>query len=343
MNRTWLWSIAAALVIAAAAGLIVAQEKTGAGAKQKTKQKAAPAAPATTAAPATAAAPAAAARPDDEQAIRTASQAFAKAFEAGDDKAVAALFTEEAEYIDESGEPVKGREALAKAYGDFFAKRKELKAEAKSDAVRFLGSDTAVEEGTFTVTAADSPPNSSRYSALHVREGGKWLIGLLKEWQDDTTNQPSLKDLEWLIGTWESESDELSAKTTYSWTASKAFIRADYTITPKKEGEQPSTGTQVIGVDPAVGTIRAWLFASDGGIGESNWIWEGDRWMIESVGTLADGTHTSAVNFLARSGDDAFTWRSVQRIHAGEPQPDIAAVTVKRVATAGGGSAAKGR
>jgi uncharacterized protein (TIGR02246 family) len=335
MKRGFWFMVAAAMVVVAGTGWIIAQEKAKAGAKREAKQAAAPAA-------AAAAAAAAPARPGDEEAIKAASQAFAKAFETGDDKAVAALLTEGAEYIDDEGEPVRGREALAKAYAELFAKRKELKAESKTDAIRFLGSDTAIEEGTFTVTAKDGPPNASRFSTLYARQNGKWLIALLKEWQDETTNQPSLKDLEWLIGTWESASEEVTARTNYSWTASKAFIRADYTITLKKGGE-PSTGTQVIGVDPAVGTIRGWLFASDGGIGDSNWIWEGDRWMIESVGTLADGTHTSAVNFLTRSGDDAFTWRSVQRLTAGEAEPDIAPVTVKRVATTSQAPAAKAK
>ena len=80
-----------------------------------------------------------------------------------------------------------------------------------------------------------------------------------------------------------SPGSESTARTTYEWAQNKSFIKVHYTITPKKDGEQPSSGTQVIGVDPAVGQIRAWLFASDGGIGESNWVWDGDRWMIESV------------------------------------------------------------
>lgn len=322
MNRTWLLILATMLLPVAGTGWIVAQEKPQAGApgKQEAQQVSQTAA---------------AERPQDEQAIRAASQAFAKAFEAGDEKAIADHFTEQAEYIDEGGEPVRGREALANAYEQFFAQRKEIKAESKTDAVRFLGPDTAIEEGTFTVTAKDSPPVSSRFSALHVRHDGKWLIALLKEWSDETAGRSTPQDLAWMIGTWESEGDELSARTTYQWAANKAFIRAQYTITPKKGG-QTHSGVQVIGVDPAVGYIRAWLFASDGGIGESIWFWEGDGWMIESVGTLADGSATTAVNFLRRTGDDEFIWRSVQRTLAGEPLPDIAPVKVKRAVQAGG-------
>jgi uncharacterized protein (TIGR02246 family) len=288
-------------------------------------------APATPAAPATAA-PVNPARAKDEAAIRAAVQGFAAAFQAGDAKALTALFTDEAEYLDEGNPPIHGREALAKSYGEFFAKRKELKAAAKTESIRFLGPDTAIEEGTFTVTVKDTPPSESRYSALYVRQADKWYIALLKEWEDDTTNKATLEDLAWLIGTWESTGPEITAKTTYSWTANKSFIRAEFSITPKKAGEKATAGVQVIGVDPAVGRIRSWLFGSDGGIGEATWGWDGELWMIDSAGTLADGSSTSAINFLARSGTDGFTWRSVSRTQAGETLPDLPVVTVKRTA-----------
>lgn len=274
------------------------------------------------------------ARAKDEAAIRAAVQGFAVAFQTGDAKALAALFTDEGEYLDEGSKPIHGRDALAKQYSEFFAKRKELTATAKTDSIRFLGPDTAIEEGTFTVALKDTPRNSNRYSALYVRQGDKWLIALLKEWQDETTSQAKLEDLAWLIGTWESAGVDSNAKTTYSWAANKTYILSEFTITPKKDGEKPISGMQIIGVDPAVGRIRSWLFGSDGGIGEATWAWDGERWMIDSAGTLADGSSTSAMNFLARSGSDAFTWRSVSRVHAGVSLPDVPAVTVKRTTPA---------
>jgi uncharacterized protein (TIGR02246 family) len=333
MKRTNSLLVAAAL-LAVVLGWLVAQERPAAGQKKVAKPIAPPSPSATATAAEASSSTTAAARPEDEQAILAASQAFTKAFESGDAKALLALFTEEAEYISDNSESLRGRSALAKAYEAFFAKRKQLKAESKTEKIRFLGSDTAIEEGTFTVTAKDGPPDASRFSTLYVRQGGKWLIALLKEWGDETTTKASLQDLSWLIGTWESQGAELAARTTYEWTSNKAFIKAQYTLTPKKAGEQPSSGTQVIGIDPAVGQIRAWLFASDGGIGESTWVWDENRWMIESIGTLVNGSRTTSVNILARTGDDTFTWRSVSRNIAGEPQPDIAAVTVKRVAGA---------
>lgn len=310
MTRTSVGMAAVGLLVAASTTFLLTQS----GSAQTGKADAKPAS----------------ARPNDEKAIQAASTAFAKAFAAGDVKAVAGMFTENAEYIDDGGDPIRGREELMKAYAKFFEKRTEIKAESTSEAVRFLGTDAAIEEGKFTVTPKSGPSTVSRFSTLYVREGGKWLIALLKEWSEQQS-PPTLKDLAWLVGTWESDSDAVKATTTYEWTVNKAFLKAQYTVKPKKEGEPAVAGVQVIGVDPAVGHIRAWLFDEHGGIGESSWHWVNGEWQIESIGTLPDGTRTTALNIMIRSGEDGFLWKSVQRTVDGESQPDVGPVKVKRV------------
>lgn len=271
------------------------------------------------------------ARPGDEAAVRQAAQQFASAFEKGDAQAVAALCTEEMEYISDDGEPLRGRAAVGKAYTEFFSKRREVKVESKTNSVRFLGKDTAIEEGTFIVRARDMPAASSRYSALYVRQDGRWLIALLKEWGDEKSGQATLVDLGWLVGTWEGDGPELQAKTTYHWDEGKKFLRSHYTLTSKKEKKITSSGFQIIGMDAALGLVRAWTFDSEGGFGESFWAWDGERWVIDSTGQLADGLNTTALNFLTRTGDDSFTWRSVKRTLDGQDLPDLPTVKVQRV------------
>ncbi len=269
-------------------------------------------------------------RPADRAAIRETTRQFARAFERGDAQAVAASFTETGEYDNDEGPPIRGRAALAKAYADFFAKRPEIKVESKSNQIRFVGQDAAVEEGTFSAKAKDQPTRAARYSALLVRQEGKWLMAMLKEWGDETTERASLTDIAWLIGTWESTGGDATARTTYEWAPNKKFIVVRYTVTPK--GEQPLAGRQVIGVDPASGSIRSWTFDADGGIGEATWAWDDGRWAIDSDATLADGSDSTALNFLTKTGNDSFTWKSVKRTVEGEDLPDIGPVTVKRVA-----------
>jgi uncharacterized protein (TIGR02246 family) len=305
MRRTIVITVACGLAAAAVGGFISAQEDSRAGA--------------------------ASGRQADEAAIREASQALARAFEKGDSRAVAEFWTEEGEYVDEGGDPVHGRAALEKAYAGLFDKRPELKVESTTQTIRFVGADTAVEEGTFTVRAKDAPADSSRYSSLYVREGGRWRIALLREWGDESTDRPKLKDLAWLIGTWESEGEGLKSRVTYEWSETRAFIRSRFVLAPKGAESPAIAGTQVIGVDPAEDLIRAWTFDPDGGFGEATWAWDGARWAIDSDGTLADGSRTTALNFLTPAGEDTFTWRSVRRTLDGEDEPDLGPVKVTRV------------
>jgi hypothetical protein len=97
MKRPWLFVLAASFQVTVSAWPISAQDRV----RSETQQ---PAVPVVAAAPA---------KTDDVQAIRSATQSFAKAFETGDNKAVAALFTADAEYLDEGSKPVRGRKALA--------------------------------------------------------------------------------------------------------------------------------------------------------------------------------------------------------------------------------------
>jgi uncharacterized protein (TIGR02246 family) len=270
-------------------------------------------------------------RPADEKAIREAAQALASAFEKGDAAAFANLWTAEGEYVDEGSEPVHGRDAIIKAYAEFFAKRTGAKATAKSDTVRFLGQDTAIEEGEFTVQAPGAPADSNRYSTLYVRQNGKWLVAMMKEWSDEPKGA-NIQDLAWLIGTWEAESPNGKVQSSYEWAIDEHYIICKYAASfNKSEKSKPRAGMQIIGIDPNTKQVRAWTFDADGGYGESFWTFDGDRWAIRSAGTIGDGSETSSLNFLTPSGKDAFTWRSVQRVHGDENMPDIGPIKVTRV------------
>src|SRR5207248_1036155 len=125
-------------------------------------------------------------RPDDEAAIRKATADFVKLLEKGDAKGVAASWTEEGEYIDDDGTTLRGRAAIEEAYGKAFAKKKNTKVEINIESIRFPSKDTAVEEGyAKSYRGGSDNPTSSRYSLLHVREDGKWLMALLREWPDE--------------------------------------------------------------------------------------------------------------------------------------------------------------
>ncbi len=263
---------------------------------------------------------------DDEAAIRKATADFIKAVEKGDAKAIAASWTPEGEYIGDDGTTIRGRAKIEAAYAKAFAKNKKLKVEITVESIRFPSKDTAIEEGYAKRYRDNSEqPTSSRYSVLHVREGGRWLMALLREWPDEGV---SLRDLDWLIGTWEAKTGEAEVRTTYRWDAKKNSIHCHITI--KGDGRDV-TATQVLLKDPRTGQLRSWLFDDDGGFGDGTWTRDGKRWVIAATGVQADGGELTATNILMPVDKDTFSWQSTRRALDGAALPNIPPVKVRRV------------
>jgi uncharacterized protein (TIGR02246 family) len=76
---------------------------------------------------------------EDEQraALANVAQAFVEAFDKGDAKAVAAFWTLDGDYTDQTDRVLKGREAIEEAYTQFFAENKGLKLGLDSESLRF--------------------------------------------------------------------------------------------------------------------------------------------------------------------------------------------------------------
>ena len=68
-----------------------------------------------------------------------------------------------------------------------------------------------------------------------------------------------------------------------------------------------------------------------GGNGQSLWQRDGNRWLIDSVGELPDGTDTAAVNVLTRLNDNEILWRSVERLLGPDQLPDTDPIKLTRV------------
>jgi uncharacterized protein (TIGR02246 family) len=264
-------------------------------------------------------------RKADREAVVKATQAFAAAVEKGDVKQLAELWTAEAEYIADSGDTLRGRAAIEAAYQAHFEKTPGLKVEMTTDSVRFVSKDSAIEEGYARVQGKNGFLTNGKYSILHVREGGKWLIAVLRDWPSETY---SLRDLDWLVGSWVSKHKGTEVKSTYAWDEHKKFLVSQFTV---KGPERSISGTQRIGRDPRTGQVRSWVFDSEGGFGEAAWTWDGKRWTQEATGVHADGTEIKATNLLIPLDRDTFTWQSIERTSDGAALPDIAPVKVTRV------------
>lgn len=267
------------------------------------------------------------ARAADREAIAALVASVGQAFRARNAEALAGNWTEEGEYENDAGVVVRGRESLTRAFSQFFAKTPEITAEMKPESMRFLGRDAAIGEGSVTVRKGPaSPATKARFSATIVREEGQWKLASLIEFE---AGGPTIGDLDWIIGEWRASGPEgVEIHTTYTWSPTRKFIFADFTA---KERDLALAGRQVIGIDPATGKFRSWTFEADGGVGEADWTPDGDHWVLEVSGTLADGRSLVETNILRRINDDTMTFQSVRRTLGDADLPDLPPIKVTRV------------
>jgi uncharacterized protein (TIGR02246 family) len=276
---------------------------------------------------------------EDEAAIRRNDAAYVEAYNKHDAKALAAMWSPEAVYVDpETGEESIGREEIEREFNVTFEGLPDAELEMDVVSIKFLSPNVAIESGTARVVRPNEQPDESTYAALFVKRDGKWLLDRVKEEEPPTpppSNYEHLKDLEWMVGSWidNDEDGDAMVQTDCDWAKNKNFMTRSFAIVV---GDQVNmAGMQIIGWDPESKQIHSWIFDSDGGFAEGKWTHKGNRWLIQQTGTLQDGSKSSAVNIMKQIDNDSFTWQSVQRSVDGDLLPDVDEVTVVRKPTEG--------
>ena len=87
--------------------------------------------------------------------MRSTAEAFTSAFNKGDAKAIAALWTTDCEYVDETGRIFRGRDAIEKEYAAFFAAHTKVQIETSVSSLKMFGDKAAAEDGTSIVKNVD--------------------------------------------------------------------------------------------------------------------------------------------------------------------------------------------
>ncbi len=268
----------------------------------------------------------------EEAALLKSAAAFVEAFHKGDAKAVAAFWTPDGDYTDETGKHFKGRAAIEKVFTGFFAENKGLKLRIEIAGLRFVTADVAIEDGTTSVIPPDGgPPSRARYTIVHVKKDGKWLLSSVRDTPfTPPSNHEQLSGLEWLIGDWAADSEKGEiARVAFTWTDSSNFIVSSFTTTFKNI--TIGGGSQWIGWDPLSKSVRSWTFETNGGFGEGTWSQDGDKWVVKSTGVLRDGKKLTGTNILTRLDADTMTWQAKDRTEDGKPLPDVKPIKMKRV------------
>ncbi len=256
----------------------------------------------------------------DEKAIRAVDDQFVRDYNRGDSKALAALFTEDAESIEPDGERYQGRALIERRFAETFAASPGVKIAIEVASIHFLSPDVAKEEGETVIT----PPREARlvrpYSVLFVKRDGRWLLSSIREEADPLVRpHERLRELEWMIGDWVDNAPDSEVRVHCQWSEDGNFLVRSFTV--KHRGKPVMTVAQRIGWDPLARRIRSWEFDSEGGFGEGTWSRDGQRWVVKHAGVRPEGVAASSTNVMVRERSDLVRWSSNDRVLGEESLP----------------------
>ncbi len=269
--------------------------------------------------------------PELVEAVKKAEVATVEAFNKGDADALAALFAEKGELVDENGNVYSGREQITGLFKAFFERFPKAELQMEVTGVRTVGDSLAIEEGVRLITVPDSDVAAQvRYAAVRDKVGDSWPIASYSEFADDPQPTPAemLSAVSFLVGDWIDESPEGKTTISYRWEDEGNFLLGDYTLAVA--GMPESRSHQRIGWDPLEGVIRSWTFDSDGGYSTGEWVQTDAGWVIKSDATMPDGTTGSATVTVTPTDADHFIVRSSDRIIGGVDEPEFELTVARR-------------
>ena len=267
--------------------------------------------------------------PTPEQAIIETIRTYVDAYNRRDAVAVADHWAENAMMLAvDTQEKIVGRDAIREDLARQFEADPKSQLEVNVTSIRLVTDTVAVEDGIATVLR-DGNAYQSTYSVVHVKQKDGWKIDSVRETDVPEKSGPQLSQLSWLVGSWADSDEDATVESQVKWARNEKFLTMSFRV--DVPDASPLEGTQIIGVDPATGKIRSWLFDSDGGIGQGSWSSHDGKWIVELNMTLPTGESASAVNVYTPVDASRYTWHSRSRIVAGQFLPDMDEVLVNRV------------
>ena len=183
-------------------------------------------------------------REHDRKAVVELSQDMVRAFGRRDAAAMAANWTEDGEYVQNGGQPIRGRGEIQKGYAEFFKTiQGEPKVDVQLDAVRFPSADVAQIEATLRRRNDEGEiVASARQDAVLAREGDHWKLAVVREWDRDVRPSVSLNDLEWLIGAWHAVTPDGEVSISYKWDENRSTFAGNSPSKKAAEGHRIGDG-----------------------------------------------------------------------------------------------------
>ena len=185
------------------------------------------------------------------KAVATEAEATVKAFNAGDAAALAGMFIEDGEVVDENGGVTESRTEIAALFKRFFERFPKATLEMEVTDAREIGDEVVIEEGVRRITTDQGAAAAQvRYVAVRTKQGDRWPLASYREFSDDPLPTPTemLASLDWIVGDWIDESPEGKTQISYRWTEDGNFLIGEYNLSVG--GQPASKSVQRIGWDP---------------------------------------------------------------------------------------------
>jgi len=264
--------------------------------------------------------------------IRDVLIALEKAGGSKDAEKAGSLFAEDTLFIDQSGDETSGRAALRDRFTQLYKNAPLPLRGLHPEKTSFPAPNVALVVGVVSRKYDQDDLPATRFSMLLVKQGGRWLISQVTETvMQSAQTESHLHELSWLIGDWQVDKTDASARMNVEWAPGKKFIICKCIL--NKNGKDPQIDNQVIGWDPQNNNIVSWHFDSNGGFGSGTWAKRPgeNQWTVNVAGVGADGSNTRASNVFTQKSGDAFVWQSIHRSLDGVAVTDTEALTVQRV------------
>jgi uncharacterized protein (TIGR02246 family) len=268
-----------------------------------------------------------------EVAILKSAEEFAAAYNSHDAKAIAAGFSPTAEYVTGAGARIRGSQSISEHFASLFGDFPDARIRLTVESIRLIAPQAAIEEGTVDAEfSSEGPVESSRYVAVHTRDGARWQIAAVREIGVDPAPLSSLdrmRALEWLIGDWVHEDDHVTTRMTCRWSEGGSFLLQELSL--RLPGQQPIQTSTRVGWDGVARQFRSWTFDSQGGFSQGRWTGQGAGWLIKSQGVTRLGRTFSATAELRQVDSSTMTLSSRDRIEGGALSEAGREITVERV------------
>lgn len=259
-------------------------------------------------------------------------EAYVGAYNEKNLDAMLALYTEDAEMIDEIDEiSASGPDEIRSIYERSFAKFPDRRIALEVLSVRQIAENVVVEEGVarFSGEIPNEEGDAINYSSVLVRNPKKgWLIASSRELSSEAPPIEPLEGLYALEGDWVCQNEQMQTEFSIALAPSGRFFIGDALVTTPGEGTME---TEVrIGFDAATQQVRWWTFDEQGGFSEGIWQETDGAWLVRTSGVTADGESTQSIQEMRFDDRDTILWKSTRRFVDGEPLPDLDLRLVRR-------------